>query len=231
MKILLFALVSSVLVSAGKCSSDKAPSVSGAPLVQLNMYGCRGYCPTYNLLFHNNGVVAYEGVRNMAKQGLDTVQLTRAELDRLRSALKEVNLWQYPERIESQVADAPSARLTVFEGEKRHEVYGSIDRPKPILDFENLLKDLAEAHGLKIKVGVDPYAAPPNQQEIVVKFKPEINPGNFMMQFQEVKLRIVRRVSAENEWIIGYNPDQIMEKQLMDLLKDMEGVLSVKPAK
>lgn len=231
MKILLFALVSSVLVSAGKCASDKSAAASDKPLVQLNMYGCRGFCPTYNLLFHDNGVVAYEGVRNMAKQGLDTVQLTRPELEQLRKTLKEVNLWQYPERIESQVADAPSARLTVFDGEKRHEVYGSIDRPKPILDLENLLKDLAEAHGLKVKVGVDPYAAPPNQEEIVVKFKPEINPGNFMMQFQEIKLRIVRRVSAENEWIIGYNPDQIQEKQLMDLLKDMDGVVAVKSVK
>ena len=200
-------------------------------LVQLEMHGCRGFCPTYNLRFRNDGKVAYEGIRNMVKQGLDTVQLTAAELKQLRAALTALNLWQYPERIESRVADAPNSTITVYNGEKQHGVQGSIDRPKPILEFESMLKDLVEAHGLKVKKGVNPYEAPPNQQELLVKFKPEVNPGNFLMKFEEIRLRIVRRVSAENHWIIGYNPDQITEKQLIDMLKGMEGVLEAKPNK
>ena len=47
----------------------------------------------------------------------------------------------------------------------------------------------------------------------------------------KIKLRIVRRVSAENQWIIGYNPDQITEKQLIEMLKVMDGVLETGPIK
>jgi len=229
MKALLFFLASINLMANSKCNGKPAV-IANDPyqLVQVEMHGCRGFCPTYKLLFRNDGALEYEGIRNMIKQGMDTVQLSNSELKQLRAAIASVNLWQYPERIESQVADAPNSTITVFNSGKQHAVQGSIDRPKPILEFELLLKDLAEAHGLKVKEGVNPYEAPANQQEILVKFKPEVNPGNFMMQFEEIRLRIVRRVSAENLWIIGYNPDQITQKQLIDTLKSMEGVLEAK---
>lgn len=232
MKTFLFILAAMSLMAPGNCAQKPTTvATDHAPLVQLEMHGCRGFCPTYKLLFRNDGKVEYEGIRNMVKQGLDSVQLSAAELKQLRAALAAVNLWQYPERIESQVADAPTSTITVFNNDKQHPVQGSIDRPKPVLEFESLLKELAEAHGLKVKEGVDPYTAPPNQQELLVLFKPAVNPGNFLMQFEEIRLRIVRRVSAENQWIIGYNPDQISQKQLIDMLKAMEGVLEAKANK
>lgn len=231
MKSLFFLIISAALVSAGKCGKKEGSPADHSPLVQLDQYGCRGFCPTYQLVFHNDGLVQYEGKRNMVKMGRDSFQLTKKELEDLKQALTNVNLWQYPEHIESQIADAANAKLTVFGVDKMHEVTGSIDRPEPILHFEQMLKDLAETHGFKVKEGVNPYAPPPNQQELKVKFKETVNPGNFLMQFQDVRLRIVRRFSAENEWILGYNPDQIKEKQVIELLKSTDGVLSVEPFK
>lgn len=231
MKILVVLLSSIAMMSASKCSEKKPVTTDHSPLVKLEMYGCRGFCPSYNLLFHNDGIMAYEGLRNVVKMGVDSTQLTGPDLKRLQEAVEAINLWQYPKRIESQIADAPNSLLAVYNGEKRHEVRGSVDRPKPILEFETMLKDLAEKYGFKVKEGVNPYEAPPNQQEILVKFEAAVNPGNFMMQFQEIRLRIVRRVSAENLWIIGYNPDQITEKQLIDMMKVMDGVLEAKPNK
>lgn len=217
-------------MAANKCGQQPAgKSSDNTPLVNLELPGCRGYCPAYKLEFRNNGSVLYEGFRNMTKLGKDSIKLTASELQQVKTTLKTVNLWQYPEVIKSMVADAPMGTLTVFEGEKSHSVSGSIDRPKPILELEELLKTVVEAHGLKVKKGVDPYAVPPNQQELLVKFKPEVNPGNFLMQFEEIKLRIVRRVSAENQWIIGYNPDQISEKQIIEMFTGMDGVLEAKP--
>lgn len=230
MKYLIFLMISAALVSAGKCGKKKS-TADHSPLVQLDQYGCRGFCPTYQLVFHNDGKVQYDGIRNTVKMGRDSFQLTQKELETLKKELEKVNLWQYPEHIKSQVADAPNAKLTVFNGDKMHEVTGSIDRPEPILNFEKMLKDLAEAHGLKVKEGVNPYAPPPNQQEIRVKFKEDVNPGNFLMQFHDVRLRIVRRLSAENEWLLGYNPDQIKEQQVIELLKGTEGVMLAEPYK
>lgn len=227
---LLIAALAGMLVHT-KCGSQEpaTATANNSPLVILETRGCRGFCPIYKLVFHNDGRVAYEGLRNMLKMGTDTIHLTSDELKHLKTDLKKLNLYQYPEQIQSLVMDAPGATITVMEGGKLHSVSGTIDRPEPILAFEELMKDLAEAHGLKVKNGVNPYEAPANQKEIIVKFNPDINPGNFMMQFDQIQLRIVKRVTAENIWVIGYNPDQISEAKLIDLMKSKNGVLDAAP--
>ena len=106
-------------MATSKCEKKAAVVADHSPLVQFEMHGCRGFCPTYKLLFRNDGLVEYEGIRNMVKMGKDSIKLTEIELKNLRLAAKEVNLWQYPERIESQIADAPSSSITIFEGQKQ----------------------------------------------------------------------------------------------------------------
>jgi hypothetical protein len=205
----------------------------GNQLISLATQGCRGWCPIYVLDFYTDGKVKYEGTRFVEKMGKSEFQLTPDELSRLTAEVKKANLWQYPENIESRVADAPYARLTVYDGAKSHPVSGSIDRPKPILELENMLKDLAEAHAVQVKKGVNPDdPALKLTAQVVVKLKPDVNAGNWAAKFNdEIKLRLVRRVSTENNWLVGYNPDQFTEKAITDLLKDLEGVLDVVPAK
>ena len=232
--LLLFAAL--FACKARKETAASTPSMDtkgGSQLISLATQGCRGWCPIYVLDFHTNGKVKYEGTRFVEKAGKSEFQLTPDELSKLTTEVKKVNLWQYPENIESRVADAPYARLTVYDGAKSHPVSGSIDRPKPILELENMLKDLAEAHGVQVKKGVNPDdPALKLTAQVVVKLKPDVNAGNWVAKFNdEIKLRLVRRVSTENNWLVGYNPDQFTEKAITDLLKDLEGVLDVVPAK
>jgi hypothetical protein len=67
--------------------------------------------------------------------------------------------------------------------------------------------------------------------EVIVHFRPEINAGNFCMQFMELKTRPVRRISEDNIWIIGFNPSELTEAQFIDILKGMDGVLNVQTNK
>jgi hypothetical protein len=202
-------------------------------LVSLATQGCRGWCPVYILDFYTDGKVTYDGMRNVEKTGKSEFQLTADELSKLTAEVKNVNLWQYPENIESRIADAPYAMLTGYDGEKSHPVSGSIDRPKPLLQLENMLKDLAETHGLQVKKGVNPNdPALKLTALVVVKLKPEINAGNWAAKFEnDIRIRLVRRVSTENNWLIGYDPEKFTEKAISDLLKDLDGVLDVVPAK
>lgn len=202
-------------------------------LIRLATQGCRGYCPMYTLDFQNSGSVTYEGARFVKKVGKEVFQLTPAELTGLQAAVKKANLWQYPENIESRVADAPYATMTVYEGDKSHPVSGSIDRPKPLMELEMMLKDLAEAHGLEVKRGVNPDDPMLKlTAQVVVKLKQDVSAGNWIAPFDgDIKLRLVRRVASENNWLVAYNPEQFTEKEISDLLKDIEGVLDVVPAK
>lgn len=228
--------VAFLLLLVGACKSSKketvvAPAAPGTAIVELQTHGCRGFCPQYRLRFMDNGVVEYEGLRNMQKTGMATFNLNPSELARLKVETDKVNLWQYPERIPSTVADAPMSTLTAFKKDgTKHEVTGSIDRPKVLLDYEKMLKSMAESNGFVLK-GVDPNVPAPNarQEELLVKLTPDANIGNWLMQFSEIKLRIIRRVSADNVWLVAYNPDEIPGKDLIDLLKKTKEVVDAQP--
>lgn len=125
-------------------------------LVSLQTFPCRGFCPMYTLTAYNSGLLEYNGEKFVEKVGTATVTLTAKELEQLRSETAKVDLWQYPDDIKSQVMDAPYATLMVWKDGKTKSVRGSIDRPKPVLELEKLMKNLAEAHGLKVIKGVNP---------------------------------------------------------------------------
>jgi hypothetical protein len=225
----IFGILAVLFGCRGGAASSQSAQV---PLVQLETTRCRGYCPAYTLLFYRNGAALYNGLYFVQKPGEHRFQLTPAELKRLEAAVQTANLWQYPSKIESQVADAPWSVLTVYRDERKQAVAGSVDRPQPLLDLENLMKDLAEAHGLPVREGVNPDLPPAaSRQTVVVLLKPEVNAGDWLMQFSELRLQLLRRTGAQNEWIVAFDPAQISGEALTDLFKDMEGVLQVHPEK
>ena len=227
MKLTVLAFLACLSLVACKTQKNNALT-PGAPFVGLQTGGCFGYCPVFKLTATTSGLVRYEGERFVEKEGRDSFLLSKTELAQLRSKTAAVNLWQYPDRIESDIQDAPSATLTAYEGTRTKSVSGSIDRPAPLLELENMLKDLAEAHGLQVRRGVDPNTVPEaTKKELIVKLRPELNAGNWIGQFSDIRLRLVRRISAENIWVVAYDSKEIEEKSIIELLKNTDGAVEV----
>ena len=223
MKYLLFLLMP---LLAAQCPQKKNPSGAGhMPFAQLEMGPCFGFCPVYRLTFYNDGWLVYEGKRNVVKPGLDSVQVSPAELATLREKVISVNLWQYPDRIPTQVADAPYGVLTAWKDGASKTVTGTIDRPAPLLELEKMMIDIATAHGYEVRQGVNPNRPPAKDRpELLVKFKPDANAGNVMGQITELDVRLVRRTGPDNIWVVSYDPAQIGAKDLIRLVKSLEGV-------
>lgn len=218
---------------ASTCKSQKEmPKVQDrSPLVEMQMHGCRGFCPVYKLSFLHNTELIYEGIRNMEQMGVVKTGITPEEYAQLELLLAKANLRQYPEQIESKVADAPGATITLYDKAGSYAVSGSIDRPQPILDLENYMKKLAEGHGLRVKRGVDPNAPTHNTAEVIVRLKDDVNAGNWIVGFEEQKFRLVKRISAENAWLVSYDPDKISETQIIALFKNHKDVQDAQPNK
>lgn len=125
-------------------------------LVELQTGACFGYCPVIRLSVYTSGRVEYEGKQFAERQGRASFQLTYDEMRQLRRQLKKTNVCQYPERIASEVMDAPWSTLTTTCRGQTKSVLGSVDRPKPLLDLENLLRNFAEARGYQTRRGVPP---------------------------------------------------------------------------
>ncbi|MCS6930246.1 MAG: DUF6438 domain-containing protein [Saprospiraceae bacterium] len=125
-------------------------------LVELQTGGCFGYCPVIRLSVYTNGRMEYEGKQFAERQGKASFQLTYEEMRQLRRQLKKASVCKYPERIASEVVDAPWSTLTTTCRGQTKSVTGSIDRPRPLLDLENLLRNLAEVRGYQTRRGVPP---------------------------------------------------------------------------
>lgn len=230
MKLTLLVLLAVATMAADKCGKNKADDTT--PLISLETGACFGFCPVFKMEILNNGRVRYDGRRFVEKTGLDSFQLTETEIKQLKTKIKEVNLWQYPDMIKTDIMDAPFATIIVHEKGKSKTVRGSIDRPTPVLELENLIKDLAEAHDVPVKRGVNPNSPPAGaSKEVIVKLRPEQNAGNWIAKFTELKIRLVRRIATENIWLVAYDPKQIDEKTLIETLKNSEGVIEVQTNK
>lgn len=214
------------------CHPNQKTAARTGDLIAFESHGCRGWCPVYKLLFRNNGTAVYEGIRNTVKAGTTEFKITKEELSRLQRATDAANVWQYPEQIPSNIADAPGGIITVFRGSAQKRVSGTVDRPKPLLELEALMQALADAQDLDVKTGVNPNEIPvTSRSEVIVTLKKEVNAGNWIARFGEIKLRLVRRISAENTWLVAFDPAQITEKTLIEMLKSTEEVLEVQPNK
>lgn len=214
------------------CTSRQTAQSGGKRQVSvfagLETSGCYGWCPVYKLSFLTDGKVLYEGIRFIEKIGTAEIKLTNAETKALKAAVERANLWQYPEKMESNVVDAPGATLIAHRRNETKRVFGTIDRPKPLLELQDLMKSTVEKHGLNLK-GVNPKNSTPAtpKAELIVQLKKEINAGNWLLKFEELKLKLVRRIAADNIWLVSYDPSEIAEKSLIELLKNSEGVLEV----
>ena len=151
----LFILCFGAALLLAACA-EKPVATDNSVLLEMKTGPCFGYCPVYNLVIRNNGAVEYEGVRFAELIGKKTVQLTDKEYAQLKKRVQEANLWQYPETIQSQIADAPYVTMTVHRGEEAKTVRGSIDRPQPLLDLEALVVKTVEGHGINLTKGVQP---------------------------------------------------------------------------
>jgi hypothetical protein len=211
------------------CAHRKNIVVDKSPLIELQCHGCRGYCPTFKVRILNNGDLIYEGIRSVEKMGVVTTGITPEELSDLRARVTAADLWHYPERIQSGIMDAPMATLTVFNGDKSHGITGTIDRPKPLLDLEQRIKELTEGHGMRVMKGVAPDITNGSAQQVIVHLKPGVNAGNWLAKFEELNLHLVRQLNADNTWLVSYNPAELKESSLIETLKNSNEVLDVQP--
>lgn len=226
LSMLLFSCLAALLACKGQKKEQKT-ILESKNLISLQTHGCRGWCPTYQLTFQNDKNVEYEGTRSVALLGKKSFQLTNSEFSNLKTQVEKVNLWKYPEVIESTIADAPRSTMTVWKGEQQKAVTGTIDRPKPIIELETLLQDLAEAHGIQVKNGVNPNEQPKTtDRELLIQLKDDINAGNWITKFEELRFRLLRRTGASNTWVISYDPNQISESALIELLRAHPDVVS-----
>jgi hypothetical protein len=217
--------------TTGKTSEPMdAPAQTEYLLAGLKTGGCRGFCPVYELRISSLGKATYQGLMNMARMGALEFTLSETELEQLRMSVAKANLWEYPASIPTQVMDAPHNTLSVERADgSAHSVTGSVGRPAQLIALENRIIELGEQHGLQLREGINPNELDQqSRREVQVLLADGVNAGNWIMQFTELKLQLVRRTGEENNWIVAYDPRQIREASFLKMLKDLDTVIDAR---
>ncbi len=205
------------------------PSPMPIKLISLTTGNCKHYCPSYNLTFYTNGTMDFAGYGNVEKVGEQTIKLTADEFSKIQNEVRRANLWKYGADLPGSVADAPIHKFVVYDNGKIHTVKATSDLPKELMPLDQLMQDIAEQHGIKVKKGIDPNDPASATGEVIVKLRPGLDAESFCRQFMELKVRLLRQYSEDNVWLIGYNPSEITETNFIEMMHGMEGVQAVKP--
>ncbi len=225
MKIALL-LAAAIIIALG-CAKKNHQKAEAGPVAMLETGACRGFCPVVNVTFKADGWVDYEGIRSVKKIGKFRFQLSKNETADLKNKAKNLNLRQYKDRYESNVVDLPSATVTVWDGRKKKSVTGTNNLPQPVADFKNYLSGLSTVHGYPVmSYNPDEEIDESVAKQIIVELREGVNPGNWVMQFQDIRLRIARRIAPDrNMWLVTYNSKEIDEESLLLVVKSSKEVV------
>ncbi len=225
-------LLFAVLLGVHACKSAGTVRLNDTiPLCVFETGACFGFCPVYSLTVYPDGRVEYMGKQNVEQEGPVRFELTTSELRSLRAGLEAADLWRQPKLFPTQIADAPFNTWQVFGAEGlTRRVTGTVDRPEVMLQLDKMIIGMGQAHGLELTRGVSPHEPRrAYRKELIVLLEDGINPGNWMMQFEPLRLQLVRRLGEPNRWIIAYDEGEIAGKTLQERLLRTPGVLGVDP--
>ncbi len=229
MKFIYFLLLVLVAATAFQCSRKKMPSTRpDQPYISLATSGCRGYCPVFRLQILQGGAAIYTPERYCVVFEPRKFQLTEAELAALRNRVKTIPYQKYPSYIQSTIADAPGATITFHQPDTSYSITGTVDRPKSLLDLEEHLRDIAQAHGIDTRKSFDPTEIPPGSaSELLVLLKEEVNAGNWIRRIEVGNPRLIRRIPPNNAWVLSFDHTQISIKDMIAVLEGSVDVIKV----
>lgn len=112
------------------CSSSK--ELQKDPFLYFGKTACLGKCPVYDLYVFEDGKVEYNGIKNVAKKGKHSFQLSAEEIKSLKTQLTNINTLE----VEKLKRDIPNTILR-FNGKSLR-----IQNTKQIKGVENILQKL-----------------------------------------------------------------------------------------
>jgi hypothetical protein len=65
--------------------------------------------------------------------------------------------------------------------------------------------------------------------EVLLQIEASLDIHSFCAMFMEISLVAKERVDGNNRWVIGFKPHELTAEQLINILKDTEGVVEAMP--
>ena len=131
-----------IFISSKGSSSDKKLSTNDNDekvFFSMKRTPCYGKCPTYNIIFFNDGKVIYEGKKFVPNEGKYEGQLNIKTLALIQDKIRQVDFFNLDSVYDARISDLPSVILEVNMDGKNHKVIDRYKGPKKLREFEKYI--------------------------------------------------------------------------------------------
>lgn len=162
------AFVFAALAVLGACGGEVAEPEPAAPAVEytlsafesltLERTGCYGFCPTYEVTVHADGLVVFQGYEHVGVLGEQRGQIDEAGIEELLTLCAELNFfslaaeYRYTEDEEGNrrtITDQPTRFTTLRLGGRSHQVENYFGGPEALRALEDRIDELSGATAWK----------------------------------------------------------------------------------
>lgn len=116
-------------------------------VASLERTTCYGNCPYYEAKVYSNGVVIYNGRKNVEYLGLHESRLSQQQIQALQDKAKSVGYIHLENKYPTKglgIIDFPVCITSVVEGENKKMVYNRNDAPQRLVEYQNFFDELLE---------------------------------------------------------------------------------------
>ena len=111
-------------------------------LLTLERTPCFGKCPTYKYSVYITGRVVYRGDQNTKYIGTYSAQLTKAQIEEIKSHIKSANLFSLKDKYDAQITDIPSTVLIINLDGVKKKIYDRYGAPEELTQFEKFVDNI-----------------------------------------------------------------------------------------
>lgn len=170
--------------------SKKAQSVAGqhTKMIEMSKSPCFGFCPVYQLVIYQDGMMRIMAKQNMKISGSYTKQLTPAQLNSIKSGLDQLKLDQYQDEYREPVADAPSTELIFYKDQAGKKIFTNFLFPEPLQKIADELNQHAVSeHWTK-------WTDPRVRQEFIILLEDNVSLSTVLSGYSDYELELVKRL-------------------------------------
>lgn len=216
-----------LLLLAACNSSKKGFEINDTPpsaVLEMRKGICFGTCPVYIITVFDNGMMHYMGERYVDKLGLYQKQLSRTEYDQLIEAFDNADVWQYPDKYDSDIPDLPSTRISYFKKDSNKTILWKNKAAPPLRQLANKLQAYAEDPGwTPMKMEADS----PTYNQLIVQLDKGVLMDLWVKQFESFDLRILKELTPDGMlYVISFDTARISPEEMLKKVKHADGVIS-----
>lgn len=197
-------------------------------VVEMKKGPCYGRCPVFTLTIYENGLASYQGERFTNKQGLYTKNISKSDVESLKTAFKKADFWNFDNVYKSKIPDLQTVTIVWHEEGDSKSVMGKDGRPAKVMELEDMLEGFANSDGWILQE--KPQTDLPDgtiADELIVQLKQGVDIYSWATKYAKQDMRVLRNLTTNGStWVVSFDNEAVESKQMLVFVQNDDEVIN-----